>query len=462
MKIAFVIPPSPGHRKIIRLIDCSHEAKADYLWQPGDFMIISSLLAPDDCAVLIDGTADRLEAGEFKQRLGAACPDMMFFALSSVCWESDYHYFEAARRLCGEVPCYVMGDIFHEQEYVSFILKQCDGVVVNPFLLQLKQMAGGSRGKDLPGVLTSPDKKREVSKRAVFLRGSFPCHELFQKKGYAFPFARHFRFATVTTMWGCPFSCTYCPDSSFPPFVRDWQDVMRELEHISSIGIKELFFADKTFCYPRTNIIPLLREMARRFSFSWSCYLHPAMYEEGMLELMKSAGCHTVITGIDSADFNALKRYNRTVEREMVERLVHHAERVGISVCADFIFGLEHEDENAMLNTIQYALELPLDYASFNIAAPFPGTELRRKAVSSGRIAFGQGGYDSLGHSGDPGISLISHEKILALRNQAARRFYLRPAYLLKRLGRTASLEHLLIQFRQMLSMFRKAGRLAA
>ncbi len=87
MHLLFVNPPSPRNRSIIRLIDCSHEAKADYLWQPGDFMLISALLSPDDGASLIDGTADRLGEADFF-RLVAGAIRLIVFALSGVCWES--------------------------------------------------------------------------------------------------------------------------------------------------------------------------------------------------------------------------------------------------------------------------------------------------------------------------------------------------------------------------------------
>ena len=139
MNIAFVIPPSPGKRKIIRLIDCSHEAKADYLWQPNDFMIISSHLAPEDGAVLVDGTADRLGEEEFFRNMRGIKPDLIFFALSSICWESDSHYFLNTRELFKSAPFYVIGDVFLEEEYRAFILRECDGIIFNPYLLDLKK-----------------------------------------------------------------------------------------------------------------------------------------------------------------------------------------------------------------------------------------------------------------------------------------------------------------------------------
>lgn len=460
MNIAFIIPPSPGKKKIIRLIDCSHEAKADYLWQPNDFMIISSLLSPEDDAALIDGTADELGEEDFFSQLDRVKPDMLFFALSGVCWESDYYYFNKTRQFFNSTPFYVIGDIFQEQAYLEYILRECDGVVVNPYMLDIERMsdAGRNEKKELPGVWTKPLNDRRYMDTGMRFTGGYPRHELFLKKNYVFPFARHFRFATVTTMWGCPFACSYCPDSRFQPVVRPWQDIIRELAYLESLRIKELFFADKTFGYPAENITPLLKEMAGRFDFSWSCYFNPKLYRPEFLELMKAAGCHTMIVGIDSADTEMLGKYQRYVDKETIVALLSHADSLNMSVCGDFIIGLEQESEADIMSTIRFAMDLPLDFASFNIAAPLPGSELRRKAVTAGKMVFGKEGYDTLSHRGDLGISAVAYEKLRQLRNKAVRKFYLRPAYIIKRLRKTASAEHFLIQFRQMRAMFRKAG----
>ncbi|WP_306532911.1 radical SAM protein [Geobacter sp.] len=456
MHLLFVNPPSPRNRSIIRLIDCSHEAKADYLWQPSDFMLISALLGPDDGASLIDGTADRLGEADFFRLVAGSNPDLIVFALSGVCWESDYRYFRKTRDRFRDKPFYVIGDIFQEEAYLSRIVQECDGVIVNPFHLDLEGMMGRS-GKGLPGVRSAAEAAPAPLLREGEAPGGIPRHGLFLKKGYVFPLARRARFATVTTVWGCPFACSYCPDSNFQPAVRPWQTVVRELEHLETLGVKELFFGDKAFGYPRENVAPLLDEMAGRFNFSWSCYFHPQMYTAELLELMKAAGCHTLIVGIESANTDGLKRYGRHVDKGRIVELVTHADRLGMSVCGDFILGLEHESEAEMLATTRFARELPLDFASFNIAAPLPGSAFRQKAVAAGRMVFGAEGYDTLSHRGELGISAVGYERLRALRNRAVRQFYLRPSYLLRRLRKTASMEHFVLQVSQMAGMARKS-----
>jgi len=460
MKIIFLIPPSPDKKKIIRWIDCSQETKASYLWQPNDYIIISSLLKPKDDLCFVDGTADSFSETMFFEAIGRLSGNMLFFAMSTVCWKSDLYFFQKTKKIFPDIPVFVIGDIVMEKYYRALILNESNGLVTHPYLLDLEKMSKvtGIGNNTLPGVCTALE--QEVfpkSKNTTFIEGNTPRHEIFLKHGYCFPFAKHFKFSQVTTMWGCPFSCSYCPDSKIAPTVRHYEGVLSELEYLSKLGVKELFFADKVFGFPEKNSVPLLEKMSERFNFSWSCYFHPQLYNPRLLELMNSAGCHTIIIGIDTYNLSSLKQYKRVVRREKIEGVIAHANRLGMNICGDFILGLENETETDILNTIKYAMELSIDYASFNIAAPCPGSIIREEAIKKGCQVTDMEGFDSLGDYGCLSNKYIDGKRLKKLRSKAVRSFYFRPLYLLRRLRKTSSLEHLHIQFNNMLALLNKS-----
>jgi radical SAM superfamily enzyme YgiQ (UPF0313 family) len=280
---------------------------------------------------------------------------------------------------------------------------------------------------------------------------------MFLDRGYLFPFAHRFRFATVTITWGCPFSCFYCNMRGIPPVTRTGAEVIAELDSLEGLGVRELFFADKAFGFPRSTVEQVLDAMGERRRFSWSCYFHPTLYRPELLEKMRAAGCHTLIIGLESADLQGLARYGRNVEPDRVERLLAHANRLGIDVCGDFIIGLEHETADDVRRTIDLALRLPIDFASFNVAAPMPGSGIRQRVAEAGRLTFGREGFDTRGRGGVLAETELPRERIMELRDEAVRRFYLRPRYLLRRLRRTSSLAQLRIQARQAAGLFRKS-----
>ena len=439
------------------MIDCSHEAKANYLWHPNDLLIITSLCAPEDTVVLADATEKGLSTQQALANLAGERPDLVIVSLSSTAWEHDLSFFRKTKELFPGKPTYVLGDIFIEHEYRELILKECDGIVANPYLLDLPAMAKNDHSHAaLPGIVANRDDNPYPTKKHISAKTGVPRHELVLNGNYCFPLAHHFKYATITSMWGCPFSCSYCPDSNLQPFVRHWEDVITELGRLQELGVKELFFFDKTFGFPLVNAQALSEAMAKRFKFSWSCYFHPQLYNEKLLETMAEAGCHTLIVGIDSANLESLKQFGRNVSKANLENLITKADSLGMSICADFIIGLPGETEEDVKRTLSYALSKPLDFASFNIAAPLPGSTIRQTAKETNQFSFGKEGFDSYGRDGVLASSKISGERLRRLRRNATIAFYLRPSYIIRRLKRTTSFEHFANQLRQMVSLFKK------
>lgn len=461
INIILIIPPSPDKRIVLRSTDCSFESKGNYLFHPVDFLAVTSCLRPEDGVSFIDGTCDKLSESQFFDEIDKVQGDMVFVLLSNAAWDSDYYYFkETIKRLPG-IPVYVIGDIFLDEDFREKILKECDGVVFHPYSLELDKMLRVNDNEDevLPGVVTkSKQQFFTTPKKLGMIHDNIPRHELFMKPGYRFPFARHFRFATVMAAYGCPHVCSFCANSNFPPAIRPHSSILKELAYLERIGIEEIFFGDCIFGFYKKESVPLLEEMKKRFRFSWSCFISHQACSLEMLELMHEAGCHTIIVGIESSSSSTLQGYKRSLTKSKLEPLIIHANNLKMSVCADFILGLENETEEDVRNTIEYGLKLPLDFASFNIVVPCPGTAIRENLKKQGVPSSDLTNYDVLGRSGNIGNKYLSGKEIIKLRNSAVRRFYLRPSLLFRRLRKTSSWEHFKIQFLEMISILRKVS----
>jgi len=459
MKVLFIIPPSPDRKNIIRAADCSHEAKARYLWQPNDYIIISSLLDSRDEAVLIDGTAAKLSYVNFLLRCGDVRGDMIFFLLSSVCWQSDFAMFSEVRKLFPHTPFYTLGDIFFEHAYREVILELCSGIVFQPYVLDLQKMKNGTY--DLPGVWTNPALARAAAenflpnKKPLVIKSNPPRHEIFLNRRYLFPFAHRFRYATITAAWGCPFTCTYCTNAHTPPVVRSFHDILRELRILQDKDITELVFADKVFGYPKKNSTMLLKKMNEFFNFSWSCYFHPQLYSPELLTLMHKAGCHTIIIGIDSMNLQNLTLFRRKVTYDKLNKLLMHARALKIQVCGDFIIGLPHETQADAEYTLSAAADLDIDFASFNIASPLPGSCIRDHLREKGLLQHSAEGYGTGGMFNIAGSDHIDSKTLLKMKKKAVRRFYLKPSRIIRICRSIVSPEHLLIQLLQFTGLFR-------
>ncbi|MBP7216745.1 MAG: hypothetical protein KBA46_05610, partial [Candidatus Omnitrophica bacterium] len=136
-------------------------------------------------------------------------------------------------------------------------------------------------------------------------------------------------------------------------------------------------------------------------------------------------------------------------------RAVQWAHEAGLSVRADFIIGTPGETEESLKKTLDFALRMKLEYAHFNKFVPYPGTELYHRLMQEGYAFDFTRGYsitDSDEFSYVPStISDVNFYKDFV--TFAHKRFYLRPAYIVRRLGSIKTVDELYGQIKGFFSL---------
>ena len=262
-----------------------------------------------------------------------------------------------------------------------------------------------------------------------------PDHSLFLPQGYAYPFVRSARFATVQTDYGCPFSCRFCVMARLGYRVRPLDEVIRELGWLRDAGVREIYFNDQTFGADKKRLEALCRAMIDHgLGLGWCCWSRVDLVPD-YLELMKAAGCHTVMFGVETAHQESLDRLKKGFGPDQVRRTFDLCRELHLRTLATYLIGLPGETEEMVEETIRFALKLKSDFASFNVLVPRKGTDLRAALAASG-IEFDD--EQVLDQTGRNVVGLdqgLAPEMVKALRDKAVRAFYARPGYALKRLA---------------------------
>jgi|LULF01.1.fsa_nt_gb radical SAM superfamily enzyme YgiQ (UPF0313 family) len=449
LSVYFINPPSYENRRLIRNFDCATESKGYYIYQPYDFLVLSSYFEKKEFN-FIDAIAQNLKSEEVIKKVKK--PDLIFLAMVDTNWQEDLSFLKKIHKKFPHARIFVFGDSFIEEYSRQEVSPYITAILINPFELTRDEFIGKkeiqSMGFYHEGAYTKHDLKKKNKVKMAPAQ-----HESFFHPSYRWPFTRHKKYTSVFVSWGCPYSCSYCVVAKFPNLHREASEVIDELRRIKKMGVKEIYFADRSFGVPLTEIKKILDTMViEKMNFSWSAYFHPNQFSKSLLELMKKSGCHTIITGIESKNQNELKKYGRNIQGQKLSELLDFSKKVKIDVCGDFILGLPGQTKKDILETIHYAIKLDLDYASFNIATPLPGSSIRRDALRDGRLRAGEDkNYDSFGYNKVLSNDFLTGDEIKRLRNYAVSRFYMRPKYWLKRLLKIRSFEHLFIQIQEML-----------
>jgi anaerobic magnesium-protoporphyrin IX monomethyl ester cyclase len=212
----------------------------------------------------------------------------------------------------------------------------------------------------------------------------FPARDLFDNTEYKQYFRKRFgrEETSVITTRGCPFDCDFCsrPIFSNQFRARSANNVVDELEQISGLGYDSVWFSDDCFTLIPGRVLEICREIKNRsLDLKWECLSRVDGFALDMAKEMKAAGCERVFFGIESGDDGILRQMNKRVDVDQARKAVEAAVRAELKAAGFFIVGYPGENNSTILRTIRFATRLPLDYVSFSLPYPIPGTGLYDK-----------------------------------------------------------------------------------
>lgn len=260
---------------------------------------------------------------------------------------------------------------------------------------------------------------------------------------YVFP-AAAYPAIQIFTGRGCPAQCNFCvyPQTlhGHKYRLRTPENVLGEIEFIleNFPDVKEIVFEDDTFTINKqrvTEICNLIIE--RKLKFRWLCNARVNLDYETMC-LMKKAGCHLIIPGIESVNQQILNNICKGTTVKQIEEYVKNARKAGLMIHACYMVGNQGETHATMEETLKAAMRFKTDTAQFFPLIPYPGTGAYNWAKANGYI---NGKYDEYVNE-DGTLNCIINtpelkaEELVAFCQKARKKYYLRPWYIGHRIWR--------------------------
>ncbi len=170
-------------------------------------------------------------------------------------------------------------------------------------------------------------------------------------------------YGVIVTSFGCPFDCFYCNIHTLYPkkvIYRRIDYIATEMKRLADNSVRNVKFWDELFCLNK-DWVDKICDLAGNYDFNIWCYGRVDTVNPKMLAKMKRAGVNWIAYGMDS---------NKGTES--IRKAVEMTHDAGINVMGNFMFGLPGENEDTIL---RFAESLPLDWANFYEAKPYPGSQ---------------------------------------------------------------------------------------
>jgi radical SAM superfamily enzyme YgiQ (UPF0313 family) len=219
-------------------------------------------------------------------------------------------------------------------------------------------------------------------------------NELFQGD----PLYRSAEYRIIASR-GCPFSCSYCYNSTLRKIYegkgryfrqRSVDSVIAELEYSLERmpRLRKFKFDDDTFVFPEQWIEKFCNLYKQKIRIPFNILLNPALINESTLWKLKRAGLRGVQVGIQSGSARETKEiYNRSPANEQVLKFSELNRRLKLDIVYDIILDnplATQEDKQALFEFLMQ-LQRPFKLFLYSLTI-FPKTAIAERFIKLGLV----------------------------------------------------------------------------
>ncbi|MBW2230952.1 MAG: radical SAM protein [Deltaproteobacteria bacterium] len=450
MRTSLVNPPQIDGEAFIREGRCMQSVDSwAAIWPPLTLGILASIARQRGQVDLFDCNVEEgYDIARTVERVAAFRPDVVVVNTAFPSIEADAACAAAIKAACPDTLVVGFGVFFTllDEKALDDFRGFDVGIRGEPeetFEELIRIVEAGSRVEKIAGLMWREGEKVCLGEPRPFIGDldqlPFAARDLLPNERYTLPTNGH-PFTLINVARGCPYPCTFCiaPVYYGRPLRRhSLEYVLNELEHCQKeLGIYDFLFWEEIFTLDRKFGMALCQAILDRgWQVAWATTTRADRVDEEILALMKRAGCELLGLGIESSSQEILDNVQKRESVEDIRKAVKLAQKVGLKTMGHFIFGLPGETPATADATIKFGVALGLDYMQCYGAVPYPKTELGELARKKGWITSERWADYDFGGQSIMNIGSIAPERVDKARRNMFRSFYLRPFYVLRRLG---------------------------
>jgi anaerobic magnesium-protoporphyrin IX monomethyl ester cyclase len=236
---------------------------------------------------------------------------------------------------------------------------------------------------------------------------------------------------------GCPYQCSYCHTIHGKKYrglsPAKVVDQMEDL--IKNHGVEEFMMVDDIFNFDLERAKEICRGLIDRklkVHMQFPNGVRGDRFDEELVALMKKAGTHFMAIAIEttSKEYQRLIRKNLKVDK--AEQTILWARKYDIEVSGFFMIGFPGETVDQIQQTIDFAVNAPLDAIFISVVSPFKGTVLRDDMLNGRFGNVDSQTLESLDQLFPTACSnTLTLEQLTRMQRNAYFRFYTKPRSLL-------------------------------
>lgn len=395
---------------------------------------------------VIDCQTLKLSYEQFRNEISKRQPTIVGITSTTLTYKSALHIAEIAKEV--HPDCLAILGGCHATFWDNEALHECpplDAIVrregENTILELVRRLEAGKDFGAMLGITYRKDGKTVRNADRPYIENldslPFPAHHLW-------PIERLRKYGKVIlplmTSRGCIYWCNFC--SAVRMFGRKFRmrspsNVVDELEFLyKKYGEDQFTFYDDAFTVDQSRVQKICQEIQdRKLRITWDCGTRVDMVTKDLLHTMKKAGCIAVWFGVEAGSQCVIDAMGKGLTPQKTRRAFRWAKDAGITTIASTVLGFPGETPETAWKTVKLIQEINPDDIGYYVATPYPGTPMADYVKKMGWLKITDfNKYDTATPIFE--TPTLSMKELREIREQALRRFYLRPTYVLQRFAK--------------------------
>ena len=280
----------------------------------------------------------------------------------------------------------------------------------------------------------------------------FPDYNFVLSENYHSTFGTSGRTITMNTSRGCPFQCTFCQVLVKNYRAHSIDYIIKHIRHFYEKGDRNFYFFDDLFNINEKRTLDFTSAVKKSgMKIHWIFRGRAPSLTEEVCKRAAETGCEQILLGVEDYCDENLKEIKKNIKIEDVRNAIKNASLNKIKTSTNWILGLPtQKTEKDIEELINVAISTNADYALFTILQLLPGCEMYDKAVEEHVLS--KDSWRNFVLNPVPSYNIDFYDKYLSPETltkyyaEAYKRFYRRPAYILKRIVQIKSFKQLFKQ----------------
>jgi len=236
---------------------------------------------------------------------------------------------------------------------------------------------------------------------------------------------------------GCPYQCSYCHTihgkryrGLSPAKVLDQMEDLIKNHHV-----EELMMVDDIFNFDLARAKDICRGIVERrlqVHLQFPNGVRGDRFDEELVALMKQAGTHYMAIAIETTSQQYQRLIRKNLKIDKAQQTILWARKYDIEVAGFFMIGFPGETREQINQTMDYAVNAPLDSIFISLVSPFKGTVLRNDMLNGRFGSMDSETFEALDQVFPTASSkTLPLEELKRIQRNAYFRFYAKPKSIL-------------------------------